>query len=120
MIPFDPEILVRLNKECNVEPIYYVGLGRWDFQLAFAGVSRIRNTERVNFYIKEKLQTWKEGPSNIPVWLLIGQTPTIFELINLFVLRMNLASGDYVEFHTDESPYEAMLIEFGQTSFVVF
>ena len=37
--------------------------------------------------------------------------PSSFLLTNPFSLRLELASGDYVEFHSDEEPCEAVIIE---------
>jgi hypothetical protein len=36
-------------------------------------------------------------------------------LENDFVLRVCLESGDYVDFYTDEEPYESAFIDFGLT-----
>jgi hypothetical protein len=110
---FDPQILIHLNAECSGDPIHHIGLGDYSFQLAFAGVERIQAMEKAVFSIHGKIYTWEDGPSDIPVWVLVGQIPTGFALASSHALRMNLASGDYVEFYTDESPYEVVMIDFG-------
>ncbi|MEO1019657.1 MAG: hypothetical protein AAFY56_18490 [Pseudomonadota bacterium] len=110
---FDDDILDRLNKVCKNEPIHFIGLGAYDFQLSFEGIDRIQTMEKAVFSFGGDHYTWEEGPANIPVWLLIGQIPTKFELPTPLVLRMNLVSGDYVEFYTAEHKYEATVIDFG-------
>jgi hypothetical protein len=112
MRKFDNDILPHLNQECKGEAIHFVGLGAYDFQLSFGGLVRIQTMEKAAFSLNNRQFTWEEGPNEIPVWLLIGQTPESFELPTLLTLRMNLRSGDYVDFFTDESPYEAVIIEF--------
>lgn len=112
---FEPDILVHLNKECNRDPIHFVGLGAYDFQLAFAGIESVKTREKAVFSISGKTYSWEEGPADVPVWLLIGQTPLSFELGTPFALRMNLDSGDYVEFHTEESQCESTIIYFGKS-----
>jgi hypothetical protein len=110
---FDPQILPHLNAECNGDPIYHIGLGDYNFQLSFAGVERIQTNEKAVFSIRGKLYSWEDGPTDIPVWMLVGQMPTGFALESPYALRMNLASGDYVEFYTDDCPYEVVVIDFG-------
>ena len=110
---FDLQTLILLNAECNGDPIHHIGLGDYDFQLAFAGVERIQAMLKAVFSIRGTIYTWEDGPSDTPVWMLVGQIPTGFTLASSYALSMNLASGDYVEFYTDESPYEVVIIDFG-------
>ena len=112
MRKYDREILDQLNNGFTGEPIQFVGLGAHDFQVSF-GV-RIQNETKVVFSLRGNSYSWEEGPTDIPAWLLIGQIPERFELPTDFVLRMCLASGDYVEFHTDEQLYESTTIDFGE------
>lgn len=111
---FNKEIVERLNQECNGDPIHFVGLGAWDFQISFANAERISNTESVRFHLSGAKYIWEKGPSRAPVWLLINQVPTSFELASKSVLRMNLDSGDHVDFNTAEHAYESMVIDFGK------
>lgn len=69
--------------------------------------------EKAVFSLRGNTYTWEEGPTDIPVWLLVGQIPTSFEITSPFALRMNLASEDWVEFYCDDSPYEALIIDLG-------
>jgi hypothetical protein len=110
MRTFDDNIIDVLNHECSSDDVHYVGLGKYDFQLSF-GYLRLQTYHKAGFYLSGQLGIWEQGPSEIPVWKLVEQTPSSFELINPLTLRLNLASGDYVEFHSDEAPYEAVLIE---------
>jgi hypothetical protein len=114
MRPFNTDLLDHLNVECNGDPIHFLGLGVHCFQLAFSSIAGIQTMTKAVFSLRGKIYSWEAGPSDIPVWLLVGQTPTHFELPTVLALRLNLASGDYVEFHTDERPYEAVIIDFGK------
>lgn len=110
---FDPERLNHLNRECNGEPVYFVGMGAYDFQLSFANIDRIQTKVKAVFSIRGNQYFWAEGPADTPIGLLVNQIPVKFELPTPFALRMNFASGDFVEFYTDEDPYEAVIIDFG-------
>jgi hypothetical protein len=83
MRKYDKEIVAKLNEECCGKPIQFVGVGAHDFQLSFGG--HIQNTRKVVFSLHGDIRTWEEGPTDIPVWLLIGQVPTRFELPSAFV-----------------------------------
>lgn len=100
-----------MNPYCKGEEIHYVGLGRWDFQLAF-GDLRIRNEHKVSFVLDGSNYTWEEGPNSIPVWTLIGCIPESFSLDSPEVLTMHLRGGNSVFFYTEESPYECCIVEF--------
>ena len=113
MRTFDDTILVPLNAICRKDPIHFVGLGAYDFQLSFGDINRIMTKEKAVFSLRGTVYSWEEGPADIPVWLLIGQTPERFELGSPLALRLCLDSGDYVEFHTTEEPFEAVIIDFG-------
>lgn len=113
MRAFNEEIVRLLDGQCNGEPIHFVGLGSFDFQVAFSGVRRIQTTTKAGFFLQGKSYEWDNGPTDLPVWLIIGQVPQRFELPTTLTLRMCLASGDYVDFFTDESRYEAAVVEFG-------
>jgi len=109
---FNEQIVKLLNDECNGEPIHFVGLGGFDFQVAFGAVRRIQTETRAEFFLRGRAYEWNEGPTELPVWLVIGQVPQRFELPTSLILRMCLASGDFVDFFTDEEPYEAAIVEF--------
>lgn len=111
---FEERIIQPLNDECNGDPIHFVGLGSADFQLSFGNLERIQNEEQVEFCFSGANYTWKHEPTDAPVWLLIGQVPTNFQLLSNTTLRMWLASGDYVGFFTAEHKYESTVIHFGQ------
>ena len=110
MRQFDSQIVQYLNGKLDGEPIHYIGLGLFDFQVSFGSIRSIQGEEEVRFFINNTQYTWKEGPCDIPVWLLAGQIPVKFELQSPLVLRINLASGDYIDFVTSESPYESVVI----------
>ena len=110
---YEKEIVNHLNSKCAGESIHFVGLGAHDFQIAFGNIKRIQSFEMVEFNFSNTFYTWKEGPSSIPVWLLVNQVPTLFKLYSHKRLRMCLASNDYVDFITTEGPYESTLIDFG-------
>lgn len=112
MRPLNPEIIGHLNPTCDGEPIHHIGLGAFDFQLSYSKF-RIQTMERAVFSIDGRTYDWQDGPSSIPVWLLINQTPESFELATQFALRMKLKSDDWVEFYCDHSPYETLIIDFG-------
>ena len=114
MKKFDTGILDALNKECRGEPINFVGLGAHNFQLSFGGLQQIQTEEKAAFLLNEKSYTWSEGPTEVPVWLLVGQTPISFRLPDPFTLRMCLKSGDFVEFYTAQHEYESTVINFGE------
>ena len=111
MRAFDASIAELLNGECNSEAIHFVGLGLHDFQMSFGKVRRIQSEYKVAFCIRGKTAIWHEAPLAIPVWTLLGQTPLSFVVSDSLILRMNLDSGDHVEFHPDEGPYESLIVE---------
>lgn len=112
MRPLEPGVLDHLMPTCGGDPIHFVGLGIYDFQVAYSTVRRLQTMTKAVFSLRGTTYVWEEGPSEIPVWLLVGQTPSGFELASAFSLRMSLASGDWVEFHCDDGPNEALIIEF--------
>lgn len=112
MRAFSEEIVKLLDAQCNGDAIHFVGLGSFDFQVAFSGLRRIQTTTKAGFLLRGSAYEWHNGPTDLPVWLIIGQVPLRFERPTTLTLRMCLASGDHVDFFTDESGYEAALIEF--------
>jgi len=112
MRAFDPIILEYLKPECGRDPIHFIGLGFFDFQIAVNNV-RLQSTEKMKFQIDQFEYVWVEGPSETPVWRLVGQTAKSFELRDNFTLRMSLESGDFLEFVVSEEPYESLIIDFG-------
>ena len=112
MHAFDPDILKPMNSACHGDPVHFIGLGIYDFQLAFGDKLRIQTQSKTLFFIEGRLYEWEQGATKIPVWMLAGQTPDSFELPTPLTLRMNFTSGDYVEFSTDEGPYETTVINF--------
>ncbi len=112
MRAFDSNIVGLLNDGCKSDEVHFIGLGLHDFQLSFGRIQRLQSTHRAAFCIAGELETWEGGPSEAPVWKLAGQRPSHFELVDPLILRLNFASGDYIEFHSEEGPYESVLIEF--------
>lgn len=108
---FDSSVPKYLDKLCNGDPIESIGLGIYNFSISFGRIRSINAMLKVAFFLEGRTYEWEEGPTAIPVWMIIGQVPERFELPTPFVLRMWLASGDYVDFYTDENPYEATTIE---------
>ena len=111
MRPFTQEVALRLDRLCGREPIYWIGLGRHDFQFAFDGVRRICSFSTASFSIQGKTYEWTEAPPDAPVWLLVGQTPKNAELVDELRLRISFSSGDYIDILSDIGPYEAALID---------
>jgi len=111
MRAFDQKILDLLRNEVGAEPIFFVGLGAFDFQIAFGNLKRVQNLQKVDFSLAGQDYTWEEGASATPAWLLINQTPITVELESSLSIRMSFASGDWVRFHTEESPYECQIFE---------
>mgnify|MGYP006908244506 CR=1 FL=1 len=48
---FDQKIVDLLREEVGTEPIFFVGLGAFDFQLAFGNLKRVQNMQRIEFRI---------------------------------------------------------------------
>jgi hypothetical protein len=108
--PISATIVKQLNKKGLGEPIHFVGLGANDFQFAFSEF-RVSSTYRAEFKIDGKSFDWTEGPIDAPVWKLVGQ-----QVVNVTnnadkALRFALSHGDEIEIWTDDSSYEALLIE---------
>lgn len=112
MHPIDPKIIERLNLTCGDEPIRFIGLGAHDFQIGYASVRRLQSLFRIAFFIKGINYTWNDSPLDLPIWLLIGQVPSSFELTSSHSIKMKLESGDWLEFFTEDSAYEDLIIEF--------
>ena len=112
MRAFDSNVVDLLNDECKLDEVHFIGLGLHDFQLSFGQIRRLQSTHKAGFRIGGEFETWEGGPSEAPVWKLAGQQPSHFELVDPLILRLNFASGDYIEFHSEEGPYESVLIEF--------
>lgn len=113
MRSLNPELLEFLTPTCDGGPIHFIGLGDYDFHIAYSTVRRIQTMVKAKFLLQGVKYVWEGGPTEIPVWLLIGQTPSNFEISSPFALRMNLTSGDWIEFYCDESSYEALIIDLG-------
>jgi hypothetical protein len=108
---FDAKILDLLRPELGSEPIYYIGLGAFDFQLAFGNLRRVQNMLKVDFRLQGVEYNWEHGPCAVPAWLLIDQIPTAVSLDEGAILRISLQSGDWVRLHTEERPYECQIFE---------
>jgi len=111
MRAFDDKIVDLLRSELRGEPIYYVGLGSFDFQFAFGKLLRVQNMHRVDFCLMYVEYTWEEGPCAIPAWLLVGQVPSNVTLESPTTLRMTFSGGDWVRLHTEDGPYESQIFE---------
>ena len=104
---FDQDIVDLLNSQCDGEKIHYVGLGQFDFQLAFGRVEGMQNTLKVTFSINGTSYLWEQTPCNAPVWLIIGKIPERFSLVAPDQICMMLKGGDEINFFTSEEPYES-------------
>ncbi|MDM7983149.1 MAG: hypothetical protein QUV02_01770 [Maricaulis sp.] len=113
MRPFEERILADLTRAFASEPIHFVGLGAFDFQLSCGGVKRLHAMNSVQFRLADQVYNWSDGPCDIPVWRLINQTVECVELPSPHKLRLGLKSGDYVEVTSTLDPYEDVLIDFG-------
>lgn len=113
MRSLESKIVEYLSPTCDGEPIHAILLGMFDFQISYSIIERIQAMNKVAFSLREKNYVWNGGLCEAPVWLLVGQVPKSFEIITKFTLRMNLASGDYVDFFCDDSPFEDLIIDFG-------
>jgi len=109
----DETILDTLAPTCTGDPIHFVGLGAYDFQIGYADVQRLQTMEKAVFSIQGRTYEWEFGPCDVPAWLLVGQVPASFEITSPFALRLNLVSGDWLEFYCDDSPYETLIIDLG-------
>jgi hypothetical protein len=103
---YNEAFLSELGPALGGDPISFIGLGAYDFQLA-SGKLHIQNMLRVDFCLQGVEYTWESGPCACPAWLLIGQTLADAVLESPTALRLILASGDWVRLHTDDSAYES-------------
>lgn len=55
MKQFDTSIIEILNKECDGESVYHVGLGVTHFQISFGEVNRIQTDERAVLFLGWKI-----------------------------------------------------------------
>ena len=114
MRPFTSDIAELLNNRVEADEISGVGLGKYNLSVAFDGkLPTIGAESKVAFRISGSEFEWSGEPIAAPVWRLLGQQVDKFELKSDLVLRLHLKSGDYVDFHTDEAPYEAVVMDFG-------
>ena len=108
--PISADIVNKLRSKALGEPIHYVGLGAHDFQFAY-GEFNVRSENRVTFKIGGVDYDWTEAPIEAPVWKLIEQKVVGVEERSTEALKFVLSSGDEVEVWTDDSPYEAVIVE---------
>jgi hypothetical protein len=113
---YDDKIVAALQAEMGKEPIYHIGLGAFDFQFAFGNLVRVQNMLRVDFCLNDVEYTWKNGPTSIPVWLLIGQVPSAATLESATALKIRFIGGDWLRLHTDEGPYESQIFEWSRAT----
>jgi hypothetical protein len=119
MYAYDETILRSVEPEIGNEPIYFVGVGEHDFQFSFGNL-KVQNALRVDFGLQGAEQTWEGGACAIPVWLLIGQVPSRLALDSSTVLRITLASGDWIRLHTEVGPYECQTFTWPSKDVAVF
>ncbi|MEP6982911.1 MAG: hypothetical protein ABI853_04620 [Sphingomicrobium sp.] len=110
MRPISAEIVNKLNSTGLGEPIHYVGLGAHDFQFAF-GDFNVRSENKVIFTIAAARYEWTEGPIEAPVWTLVGLKVVGVESTSGETLKFTLSSGNEIEAWTDDSQYEAVIVE---------
>lgn len=112
---FEQKFVDLLNSHCGSdEGIYYVGLGKFDFQFTFGNLRNLKSEYKVEFLLNGKEYLWEEGPNDAPVWRLIDQIPERFSLVSSDCIKMHLKSGDSVSFYTSEEPYENFIVEFSR------
>ncbi len=111
---FDQDFCDLLNKELCGDEIYSVYLGRYFFRVEFFEDINIRNMEKVVFRIDRRNfeGTGDKDPVDAPVWRLIGQQAKRFLLVSETILRMELESGDFIDFYTAQSQHESHIVEF--------
>ena len=114
MTPFTDEIVERLNSLCGKDRLRWVHLGEANFDFSFEGIENFGCFTTVKFFIGGSSFVWDDGPIDAPIWLLVGQTPEKFELLDELTLRLSLTSGDHLDISTDRSPYEAVVVHFEQ------
>ena len=110
MRPISAEIAGKLNSKCLGQPVHYVGLGANDFQFAY-GEFNVRSGNKVIFKIDGLSYDWIDTPIEAPVWKLVGQSVIMVEACSNEALRFTLSKGDEIETWTDDSPYEAIVVE---------
>ena len=111
---FTSDVVDFLNDHCADDEISSVGLGKYNLSVAFdAKLPTIRAESKAAFRISGAEFDWSGEPIAAPVWKLVGQQVDKFEFKSDLVLRLHLKSGDYLDFHTDEGPYEAVIMDFG-------
>lgn len=72
----------------------------------------IHCNERVFVSIEGKDFEWDESPSRAPWGLLVRQIIAGVRLAAPDRLRIDMASGDYIEIETSVNPYESVVIDF--------
>ncbi|WP_346898437.1 hypothetical protein [uncultured Roseibium sp.] len=114
MKAFDNEIAGTLTNLGAGDIVETMQIGLWDLQVAVPMIGSISTAVKSTISISGKKYEWSDDtPNSAPYGLLVGQEIASFELTDPYVLRMNLKSGDYVEFYSDESQYEAVVIHMG-------
>jgi hypothetical protein len=108
--PISADFLSKLRANCLGEPIHYIGLGAHDFQFAY-GEFNVRSENRVTFKIGGVGYDWTESPIGAPVWNLIEQKVVGVEARSTEALKFVLSTGDEIETWTDDSSYEAVIVE---------
>lgn len=103
---FREDIAQRLLPFCKGCVVEFVGLGLHDLQIHFGDQCFIQSVYEVTFVISRKTYHWQATPLNMPVWILAGQEVTDIRLKNSKCLGFSFLSGDEIDIHTEEGPYE--------------
>lgn len=114
MKAFDNEIAGTLTNLGAGDIVETIMINLWNLQVVVPAIGTISATVKSTISIAGKKYEWSDdAPNSAPYGMLVGQEIASFELTDPYVLRMNLKSGDYVEFYSDESQYETVVIHMG-------
>lgn len=104
---FNKEIENKLNDHNRGSHVSFIGLGKYNFDLALDYIS-LQAEYRVDFLINGIEASWTGGSCDAPVWLLIGQRPKSIELESNDRLIFFFEGGDRITIYTENGPHECV------------
>jgi len=109
---FNKEIENKLNDNIRGSDVSFIGLGKYNFDLALDYIS-LQAVHRVDFLINDIKKSWNGNSCDAPIWLLIGQRLSSILLQSDDRLKFSFDRGDSVTIYTENGPNECVHFRIG-------
>ncbi|MEM9013773.1 MAG: hypothetical protein AAGB02_01580 [Pseudomonadota bacterium] len=106
MREYSRDDITLIAKGLDAGDIDYIGLGQFDFQIAFGRV-HLTNYHRLDVRIFNYDYKWITGNEcEAPIWLLLGKKIKSCKYETPVAFRLEFSSRNFIRFYTEISAYE--------------